>query len=143
YWGQMVPYSHPADVAMGVLLPSLLLLTFGFLRASERRESRFYLAATLTLALALIVAHPREIVQFLVYLTAVAAVVFIARGPQPLAKRAAIVVCCGAVLLLGYRFWYEASARLFIARGLTIQNYALVVENRSELQQLFMNSSWR
>ena len=42
YWGQLAPNSHAADVAMGVLLPALLLLAFATLRASTSREAGFF-----------------------------------------------------------------------------------------------------
>src|SRR5213075_1610432 len=70
YWAQMAPYSHASDVAMGVLLPALLLLAFAFVQASGRRESLFFLVATLIMAFMLCASHTREIVQFELYVAA-------------------------------------------------------------------------
>src|SRR6185503_2100471 len=70
YWGQLAPFSHASDVAMGGLLPALLLLAFEVVRSSSRREYWFSMIAMVTLALMLVIVHVREIVQFLVYIAA-------------------------------------------------------------------------
>lgn len=66
-WGQLMPFSHPSDVAMTVLLPALLTVACRFVLARSRRESSFYLAATIGMATMLTVVHIREAVQFVVY----------------------------------------------------------------------------
>ena len=67
-WGQLMPFSHASDVAMTVLLPSLLVLTCGYLLAGSRREQAFFLTASASLVVMLTVVHIREIVQLAAYL---------------------------------------------------------------------------
>ena len=43
YWAQMAPYSHASDVAMGVLLPALLLLALEYISAATRHRTRLLL----------------------------------------------------------------------------------------------------
>ena len=132
-WAQLAPYTHASDIAMGVLLPALLLLSFQFLAASDRREQRFFLAATLGVALTLIMVHPREIVQFLVYFAAFAAVLFVARREGPLPVRAAVLVAATVVLLVVYTQWFAAS----LATANT-----LVERERESLADIFRQASW-
>ena len=132
-WAQMAPYSHASDVAMGVLLPALLLLASAFLRSSAARESAFFLTATFGMAFMLIVVHPREVVQFLVYLTAFGAVLAVARGERLLALRTAIMLIVTAVVLVAYRLWYQGAVSLVDS---------LVSERRQDLWDLFMESPW-
>lgn len=131
-WAQMAPYSHASDVAMGVLLPALLLLTFWFLRSAASRESHFFLTATLGMAFMLIVVHPREIVQFLVYLTAFAAILVAGRGERALVHRTLLLLLLVAGLLVIYRLWYQDSA---------VAVESLVRDRREEIGSLFMDSS--
>ena len=132
-WAQLAPYTHASDIAMGVLLPALLLLAFQFLAASETRERFFFLAATLGVALTLIMVHPREIVQFLVYFTAFAAVLFVARRDGPLPVRAAVLVAATVILLAVYTQWFAAS----LATANT-----LVERERESLAEIFRQASW-
>lgn len=66
-WGQLAPYSHAADVAMNVLLPALLAVSFGYIHAQSPRERTFLLCTTAMLVFMLTVVHIREMVQFAVY----------------------------------------------------------------------------
>ncbi len=68
WWGQLVPYSYVPDVAMTVLLPALLVVTFGYLQSDVARERSFFFAATSMLVLMLTMIHIREVVQFAAYL---------------------------------------------------------------------------
>jgi hypothetical protein len=68
WWGQLVPYSYVPDVAMTVLLPALLVMTFEYVQATSSRERRFFMAAAAVLILMLTVVHIREIIQFAAYL---------------------------------------------------------------------------
>ena len=133
YWAQMAPYSHASDVAMGVLLPALLLMASAFLRSSAVRESAFFLAATLGMACMLIVVHPREVVQFLVYLTAFGAVLALARGQRLLAVRTAVMLIVTAAVLLAYRLWHQGAVS-------TVDS--LVSERRQDLWDFFTASPW-
>ena len=133
-WAQMAPYSHASDVALGVLLPALLLLAFWFLRSPAPRESRFFLAATLGMAFMLIAVHPREIVQFLVYLAAFAAVLVVGRGERTLLRRAVVLLVLVGGLLIVYRLAYQELAPAV---------ESLVHDRREDLGRLFMESSVR
>lgn len=134
YWGQMAPYSHAADVAMGVLLPALLFLAFKYLKAFDRREESFFLVATVAMAFALVVVHPREIIQFLVYLSMLALVLAAGRGNRQMILRAGHLVVATLVLLVAYRLWYASAVA-------TIET--LVSGNRADLVEIFRRSSWR
>ena len=68
WWGQLVPYSYVPDVAMTVLLPALLVMTFEYVQAAAPRERRFFVAGAAALILMLTVVHIREIIQFAAYL---------------------------------------------------------------------------
>src|SRR6185503_9996693 len=70
YWGQLAPYSHASDVAMGVLLPALLLLALHVFRAQSIRETTFFVIATGGLVVMLTMVHIREVLQFAAYLGA-------------------------------------------------------------------------
>jgi len=105
-WAQLAPYSHASDIAMGVMLPALLLLSLLYLGASDLRERRFFLTATLGLALALIMVHPREIVQFLVYLGAFSAAGVALRSTRQHAVRAAVVVAAVLAMAVLYSAWH-------------------------------------
>jgi hypothetical protein len=130
---QLVPYSHANHLAMGVLLPALLLIAFTYFRAEEPRETRFFFVATLSLALMLIMVHPREIVQFLVYLAAFVAALLVGRGPRRLLTRTAVLVIVVASGLGIYRFW--------LGRAVPALD-SLVSERRQDLVNLFTDSSW-
>ena len=132
-WSQMAPFSHAADVAMGVLLPALLLMAFTYYRAAGPREERFFLAATLGIALVLIMVHPREIVQFLVYLAAFAITLVVARGPRVLRTRTVVLLLLVTSVLVIYQLWY---------RSVVPEVGSLVSERRPDLESLFTESSW-
>ena len=80
YWAQLVPYSHPSDVAMNVLLPGLLAVTLWFLGAEGRRETAFFFGLALGLGGTLAAVHIREIPQFFVYGASFAAAIVFLRG---------------------------------------------------------------
>jgi hypothetical protein len=132
-WGQMAPYSHASDVAMGVLLPGLLLLSIGFLKAADRRESGFLLVATLGMGFMLIVVHPREVVQFLVYMTVFVLVLVAARAPRALAARTAVLLAVSIGVLLLYRWWYSVAVAAVDS---------VVAERRHGRWDLFWEHSW-
>ena len=130
---QVVPYSHASHVAMGVLLPALLLMTCMYFRAGERRERRFFLVGALSLALMLIMVHPREIMQFSMYLAAFAVVLLVSRGPRRLLTRTALLLIAVAAGLVTYRLWYERTVPVVDS---------LVSVRRQDLWTLFTDSSW-
>jgi len=132
-WAQLAPYSHASDIAMGVLLPALLLLAFQCLGASEARERRFFLVATLALALMLIMVHPREIVQFLVYFTVFAALLCARRDSRRLAVRAAVLVVATLAVLITYRIWHQSAVPAIDT---------MVEQERAGLTEVFRGASW-
>lgn len=134
YWAQMAPYSHAADVAMGVLLPALLLLSLAFLQAAELRDKIFFFVTALGMAFMVIVVHPREIVQLAVYLSAFSAALLLGHGPRaPLLGRTVtlLVAVCGVLLV--YRWWYQSAVALVDT---------LVADRRRDLWDLLAGSSW-
>jgi hypothetical protein len=133
YWAQMAPYSHASDVAMGVLLPALLFLSFAYLRAETQRESRFFLVSTIAMAVTLIMVHAREVVQFLVYFTAFAATLVIVRGWRTLLGRTMVLLGVTIAALVAHRVWYLA---------VVTDVDSLVSGKREDVRNLFMESSW-
>lgn len=132
-WAQLAPYTHASDIAMGVLLPALLLMAFQVLHASQRRERLFFLAVTLALALMLIMVHPREIVQFLVYFTVFVALMRAGRDSRQLAVRAAVLVVATLAVLITYRIWHQSAVPAIDT---------MVERERSGLTELFREASW-
>jgi hypothetical protein len=131
-WAQLAPFSHASDIAMGVLLPALLLLSFGAIQSSGRRERYFFVVAALGLAVMLVMVHPREIVQFLVYFTAFAAAAAWVREWRPISRRALFLVGATLVVLVVYRMWHQ---------GVVFAVDEMVERERSGLVQLFRDAS--
>ena len=132
-WSQMAPFSHAADVAMGVLLPALLLMAFTYLRAIEPRDERFCLVGTMGMALMLIMVHPREIVQFLVYVAAFGITLLVAAGPRPLRARTGLLLVLVTAVLVGYRVWYRLAVP---------EVESIVTRRQEDLWTLLTESSW-
>jgi hypothetical protein len=133
-WAQLAPYTHASDLAMGVWLPALLLLALQFLVASERRERGFYLTATLALGLTLTMVHPREVVQFVVYFAAFAALAAFRRDARRLSFRAGLLAIAMLVTLVMYAAWQQS---------LVATSTDLVEREREGLSGLFRAASWR
>jgi hypothetical protein len=133
FWGQMAPFSHASDVAMGVLLPALLLLTFEFLHSSESSERWFFFITTLVLVFTMTAVHTREIVQFLVYLGAFAMALLIGRGSKPIATRTLLLIITTFGVLAAYGIWHR-----WAVPSVT----TLVDAHREDLQDLFRGSTW-
>jgi len=133
YWGQLAPFSHASDVAMGVLLPALLLLTFETLRADTRREYWFAMTALLTLALMLVIVHVREIVQFIVYIAAFSLTLVLARAPRRWLVRSVGILAAVAVMLVAYRVWNAWAVPLVDS---------LVEAHRRDLRDIYDGSTW-
>ncbi len=66
-WGQLAPHSNPADVALSVLLPALLVMALYFLGAEGGRTSAFFLVGGFAVAAMVAMVQIRSVVQFLVY----------------------------------------------------------------------------
>jgi hypothetical protein len=131
-WGQLAPLSHASDLAMGVLLPGLLLLSFRAIDAAERREWRFFGTAALGVAVMLVMVHPREIVQYLVYLTAFAAAAIWVRPWRGMSRRAAMLLVATLAVLVVYRMWHQSVV-------LTVDD--MVERERAGLAQILRGAS--
>lgn len=97
-WAQLAPFSHASDVAMGVLLPLLLVSTFWYLGSAHRRDAFIFVLIALLMCLTLVNAKIREIVQFMVYSTSFLAVIFFTKRHRSLMPK--IAVLGGATLLI-------------------------------------------
>jgi len=108
YWGQLAVFSHTSDVAMAVLLPSLLAVTYCFVRSDLPRERGLTGAAAIALVFALAVVHSREVVQYLAYLGCFTCVAAVCARFRPQAKRAAMLLGASVMLALVFLAWHNA-----------------------------------
>jgi hypothetical protein len=133
FWGQLEPVSHASDVALGVVLPALLLLACYFIKAERPRGQTVFLCATVMLGLALTAVHTRDVVQLIVYLAAfVGALVIIGRS-RAMWHRAALLLGTLAAALLVWSVWHGATADA-VGR--------LVVQRRPDLIGTVSRYSW-
>ena len=109
FWAQLVPYSHPSDVAIGIVLPGLLVAAFGYLQSEIRRERNFMLALSLLLISMLSMVHIREIIQFLTYIGAFILFLAIFRAHRPQMRRAFVLLVSTLVVSVPYLAWHSAS----------------------------------
>jgi hypothetical protein len=109
FWGQMAPYSHASDIAMGVMLPALLLFAFEYFRATTRSESVLFFVGALGLVLMLAIVHIREVVQFLVYMGAFAVALLLVGGHLRLWRRVAFLTGAAVALMLIYGRWHAVA----------------------------------
>jgi hypothetical protein len=107
FWGQLVPYSHASDVAMGVLLPVTLAFATTFLLERERRDADFFVIGTGALVLMLSIVHIREVVQLAVYLAAYAGFLFASRSDALRLRRTALLLGITIVIAGGITYWQE------------------------------------
>lgn len=110
YWGQLAPYSHASDVAMGVLLPALLLLALHVFHAQSTRDTTFFVVATSGLVVMLTMVHIREVVQFAAYLGAFVVALLIVRGDRQLLKRTGVLLVIAVVIPLMFNAWHQSIA---------------------------------
>ena len=108
WWGQLVPYSYVPDVAMTVLLPALLVMTFEYLQAPSARERQFFLTGAAALIVMLAIVHIREIVQFAAYLGCFALVALIARPFRASFRPAVTLLGLTLLVAVGYTLWQGA-----------------------------------
>jgi len=129
-WAQLAPFSHASDVAMGVLLPLLLVSTFYYLGSESRRDTLIFLLISLLMILTLVVAKIREIVQFMVYASSFLILLVVTKQHRPLAKKMAILV--GAALaVVGLYVLYHR---------LTVTSVSSIVDfNRGQILGLWEN----
>lgn len=106
-WGQLAPVSHAADVAMTVLLPTLLLFAMNFATATTTRAAALFLFGTLALALTLTVVHIRETVQFMVYIGASWGIYALIQRNRQLAFRFGLMTVITGGLVMVYLKWHQ------------------------------------
>ena len=108
YWGQLAVFSHTSDVAMAVLLPSLLAVTYCCVQSDFPRERILMGAAAVALVFALAVVHSREVVQYVAYLGCFTSVGAVCARFRPQAKRAAMLLGASVMLALVFLAWHNA-----------------------------------
>ena len=101
-WAQLATYSHPSDVALGVLLPGLLALAACCLQASTGRDAAWSLIAALSMVATLTMVHPQESVQFLVYLVSFSVALVAFRGNRRLLRRVVLLALVTVAIVLAY-----------------------------------------
>jgi hypothetical protein len=110
FWGQLTPFSHASDVAMGVLLPAALVYMLAFLADDDDRQgSRFFFAGSLALALMLTIVHVRELIQVLVYLGAFVLALLVVRGNRALLLRSCVLLGAVLAIAVGFNVWHAAA----------------------------------
>lgn len=108
-WGQLAPMSHASDIAMTVLLPALVVFALKFAGAETRRTAALFLFGTLTLVLTLTIVHIREVVQFLVYVSAAWAVYALMKTNRRLAFRFGFMAIVAVAIVVSYLKWYQTA----------------------------------
>lgn len=111
YWGQLATYSHASDVAMAVLLPALLALSYRFIVSETGRERRLLLLGAMMLAFSLTVVHIRELVQYLAYLGCFVAMALAWRAWRPQAQRAAALIVAAVAVAAMFLVWHAHEVR--------------------------------
>jgi hypothetical protein len=106
YSSQLVPYSHPSDLAMGILLPALLVVALSFLRS--RKADWFLLGLTALMLFMLTLSHVREAIQVLVYFASFVIACLLYRRFIRHTWRGVVVVLLGVVILGAYGTWHKA-----------------------------------
>lgn len=105
WWGQLAPYSYVPDVAMTVVLPALLVMSFEYLQARTPRERQFFLTGAMVLILMLTVIHIREIVQFAAYLGCFLAAAVLLKALRPYLRPTAVLLGLTLVVAGLYTVW--------------------------------------
>ena len=119
---------------MAVFLPALLALSYAFIESSERRESRFLLAAVVGVGFSLTVVHIREIIQYLSYLGCFVLIGFAVRPFQAYARRAVVLMGVTIAVAAVYLVWQRAE----VGHVTT-----LVADERRKVAAIAAATSWR
>ena len=125
-WGQLAPYSHASDVALGVLVPLTIAYLVMFFDTEDAREAGFFFAGTLGLVVMVTIVHVRELIQILVYLAAFTMYLLWTKAPRAQVVRPAAVLVVAMAIGGIFTLWSNAA----IAHIGT-----LVVERREQLVQ--------
>ena len=108
-WAQLATYSHPSDVALGVLLPGLLALAACYMQARTGRDTAWTLVATLSVVATLTMGHIRETVQFLVYLGSFAVMLAAFRVERRVLRRVFLLAAATVAIAAIYVAFYRAT----------------------------------
>lgn len=134
FWGQLTPFSHASDVALGVLLPALIVLTCRYAVAPSVRDRVFFGVTALALTGSLCIVHAREVVQQLVYLGALTlACLATADDRRRRLSWAAGLTAATIALALAYRAW-QAEVLGFVN--------VVVEAQRAQLFERLRDASW-
>jgi hypothetical protein len=136
-WAQLATYSHPSDVALGVLLPGLLALSACYLMASNVRETAFALIAALSMAVTLTMAHIRETIQFLVYLGSFAVALAVFGRDQRVLRRTVLLAVVTLVIVEAYMAFHRATVTGIAALDDTGKAELLAWLRQASLRDLF------
>jgi hypothetical protein len=111
YWGQLATFSHASDVAMALVFPALLALSYGFIVSEERRERALFCAGSLMLAFTLTVVHVREVVQYLAYLGCFAVIAVLCAPFRTMGRRAFVLLATTLVVAVVFLSWHQHVVR--------------------------------
>ncbi len=136
-WAQLATYSHPSDVALGVLLPGFLALTAYYLRASNAAEARWTLAAALGMAATLTMVHIRETVQSLVYLGGFGAALLLLGGDRRLLRRVVLLAGMIVVIVLGFVAFHRSTVPAIAALDQAGKSELVAWIRHASLRDLF------
>ena len=110
FWSQLAPSSHISDIAMNILLPADMVFLFTLAKSrTGSRQSIFFGIGFLAISATLALAHPRDLVQVLVYSGGViiGLVAFTGLSARVIATTAWIAAA--VAFSLAYRIWYQFS----------------------------------
>jgi hypothetical protein len=108
----LATFSHASDIAMNVLLPSLLVVACGYLTAEMPRERSFFLTATVVLVLMLTMVHIREIVQPIPYIGCLALVAAVVRPFRIYFRRSVALLAIVIGIATVYTLWQREAVGL-------------------------------
>jgi hypothetical protein len=129
-WGQLAPQSNPADVALSVLLPALLMMALHFLEAKGGRTSAFFFVGSLAVAAMVAMVQIRSIVQFLVYLGSfTVAVLLFGRDRRHLARSALLVA--GTLGIVAVYLLFQRLAVPHISAAVDVHRAVMLAAARS------------
>ena len=128
FWAQLTPFSHASDVALGLLLPALIVLTMRYTADSTARDRWVHGSMALALTASLCIVHPREVVQQMVYLLAMSLILLVERD-QPRFRRAVGLLVVSVATALAYQRWHSETS-VFVNTIIDRQRDALLNDVR-------------
>jgi hypothetical protein len=136
-WAQLATYSHPSDVALGVLLPGFLALTVYYLRTSSAPETAWTLAAALGMAATLTMVHIRETVQSLVYLGGFGVALIVFGGERRPLRRVLLLATMMVGIVLGYVAFHRSTVPAIVALDQAGKSELVAWIRHASLRDLF------